>query len=39
MVEETISIRIAGDKKAALAAIAAESGRALEVVIEEALAA
>jgi predicted transcriptional regulator len=35
--EETISVRIASDKKAALAAIAAESGRDLGGVIEEAL--
>jgi predicted transcriptional regulator len=39
MAEETISIRIASEKKAALVAIAAASGRGLEVVIEEALAA
>ena len=38
MAEETISIRIASDKKAALDAIAAETGRDLGVVIEEALA-
>ncbi len=37
MAEETISVRIASDKKAALDAIAAESGRDLGVVIEEAL--
>jgi predicted transcriptional regulator len=34
---ETISIRIASDKKAALSALAAESGRDLDVVIEEVL--
>ena len=39
MSEETISVRIASDKKAALDAIAKESGRDLGVVIEEALAA
>jgi predicted transcriptional regulator len=39
MSEETISVRIASDKKAALDAIAAESGRDLAAVIEEALAA
>jgi predicted transcriptional regulator len=39
MAEETISVRIASDKKAALDAIAAESGRELGVVIEEALSA
>ena len=39
MAEETISVRIASDKKAALDAIAAESGRDLDVVIEEALSA
>jgi RHH-type rel operon transcriptional repressor/antitoxin RelB len=39
MAEETISVRIKSDKKAALDAIAAESGRELGVVIEEALAA
>jgi predicted transcriptional regulator len=39
MSEETISVRIASDKKAALDAIAAERGRDLNVVIEEALSA
>jgi predicted transcriptional regulator len=39
MANEMISVRIASDKKAALAAIAAKSGRDLGVVIEEALAA
>jgi predicted transcriptional regulator len=37
MAEETISVRIASDKKAALEAIAAENDRDLDVVIEEAL--
>jgi predicted transcriptional regulator len=39
MAEDTISVRIGSDKKAALDAIAAESGRELGAVIEEALAA
>ena len=39
MAEETISVRIASDKKAALATIAAESGRDLSVVVEEAVSA
>jgi predicted transcriptional regulator len=38
-VEETITVRIESDKKAALDAIAVESGRDLGVVVEEALAA
>ena len=37
MAEETISVRIASDKKAALDAIAAETRRDLGGVIEEAL--
>jgi predicted transcriptional regulator len=37
--EDTISVRIASDKKAALDAIAAETGRDLGAVIEEALSA
>jgi predicted transcriptional regulator len=37
MTEETISVRIASDKKAALDAIAAESGRDLGGLIQEAL--
>jgi RHH-type transcriptional regulator, rel operon repressor / antitoxin RelB len=39
MAEEMVSVRIASDKKAALEAIAAESGRDLGVVIEDALSA
>ena len=39
MSEETISVRIARDKKAALDAIAAQSERDLSVVVEEALSA
>jgi predicted transcriptional regulator len=39
MSEETISVRITRDKKAALAAIAAQSERDLSVVIAEALSA
>jgi predicted transcriptional regulator len=38
MAEETIRVRIASDKKAALEAIAAEGGRDLGLLIEEALA-
>jgi predicted transcriptional regulator len=37
MAEETISVRIASDKKAALDAIASETDRDLRGVIEEAL--
>jgi predicted transcriptional regulator len=39
MSEETIRVRIARDKKAALDAIAAQSERDLSVVVEEALSA
>jgi predicted transcriptional regulator len=39
MSEETISVRIPRDKKAALDAIAAQSERDLSVVVEEALSA
>jgi predicted transcriptional regulator len=39
MAEEMVSVRIASDKKAALETIAAESGRDLGVVIEDALSA
>jgi predicted transcriptional regulator len=39
MAEETISVRIASDRKAALDAIAAQTQRSLGAVIEEALAA
>ena len=39
MAEQTINVRIASDKKEALDAIAAESGRDVAVVIEEALSA
>ena len=37
MVQETISVRITTEKKAALDVIAAESGRELDLVIEDAL--
>jgi predicted transcriptional regulator len=39
MAEEMVSVRIASDKRAALEAIAAQSGRDLGVVIEDALSA
>jgi predicted transcriptional regulator len=39
MAEEMVSVRIASGKKAALEAIAVESGRDLGVVIEDALSA